>query len=362
MSHFLIIAGCLILQGLLLAPQLSAAARKMVYLDTGELVVGEVLAKSSESSLLINSGLLGEIKIPRDRVLRVEADPVPIKSKIVAEDKAVQKPKPPAPEAPVVKKSHSGKKPVQNDGILLPELPLEAGFWENLKNLRTPESWSGNFRVGMNLSTGDSKWEQTYLRGKLDIRPRGKPSLYRYTGSYTYQENERSNGDTFKAQDKYDVGLLYRYDFDNSLFLQNTASLRADQKKGIDREFSNLLGLGYTFRWFESLTLRAGGSVGVTEYESANAISRNGTETTLGVFEELVWKPLKRTSLVHRFNYYWNPDNRDQYNYISKTALRIRFSDLLGFEFSHNKSYDNDTGSGNNKDDTRWLNALIFYF
>lgn len=65
---------------------------------------------------------------------------------------------------------------------------------------------------------------------------------------------------------------------------------------------------------------------------------------------------------MHSFRYYINPQNTYQYSFLMKTALRVRMTDLLGFEFSYNKDYDNDTGAGNNKNDTRWLNALIVYF
>lgn len=245
---------------------------------------------------------------------------------------------------------------------MLAQTPTEIGLFDYLLGLRAPDSWSGNARVGINISTGDSLWTQTYLRGKLEIRPKGTSSLYRFTGSYTYQQNEKSNGTKSRSQDKYDLSLLYRYSFENNWFLQNTTQLRADQKKGIDRDLSNLVGIGYGFRPFSTLEFNVGGAGGVADFQSNQSSSRNGHETNLSVFEELVWKPLKRTSLVHRFNYYWNPDDQEEYNYLIKTALRVRVTDLLGFEFSYNKSYDNDTGSGNNKDDTRWLNALILFF
>ena len=65
---------------------------------------------------------------------------------------------------------------------------------------------------------------------------------------------------------------------------------------------------------------------------------------------------------MHSFNYFRNPEESDQYNYVLKAAIRYRMSDLLGFEFSYNQDFDNDTGAGNTRDDTRWLNALIVYF
>lgn len=340
-------------------------ALQWIETDSGERLVGEVLPESNDSMLHFRSGLLGEIVLPRSRVVRMEvvpSDEEPRKAAVKTEPvKGASKPlpSPKSPSPPPQVKAKAVQKPVP---VMATEVPEEVGLFDYLSGLRAPDSWSGNFRMGMNISTGDSLWTQTYLRGKLEIRHKGKPSLYRLTGSYVYQENERSNGQKFRSQDKYDASFLYRYKFKNKWFIQNTVALRADQKKGIDRDLSNLLGFGYSFRPFKRVEFNVGGAGGVADYQSNSGSNRNGGKSTVSVFEELVWKPLKRTSLIHRFNYFWNPEDNNQYNFVMKTALRVRMTDLLGFEFSYNKNYDNDTGAGNNKNDIRWLNSLIFYF
>lgn len=347
---------------------------QLIEIDSGERLLGEVLPQSTDSMLHIRSGLLGEVALLRSRVVRMEAvSPGEASPGPVAEAKPLQapphppakKPSPSVAASPEKSPTAPVKKPLPSKKVespLVSEIPAELGLFDYLTGLRAPDSWSGNFRMGMNISTGDSLWTQTYLRGKLEVRPKGKSSLYRLAGSYLYQENERANGRKIRSQDKYDASFLYRYGFKNKWFVQNALSLRADQKKGIDRDLSDLLGIGYGFRPFEKVEFNVGGAGGVADYQSNKASSRNGRESTLSVFEELVWKPLKRTSLIHRFNYYWNPEDNNQYNYVLKTALRVRVTDLLGFEFSFNKDYDNDTGTGNNKNDTRWLNALILFF
>lgn len=347
---------------------------QLIEMDTGEQLIGEVLPKSSDSTLYLRSSLLGEIALPRSRILHVKVASEVTSSLSVAETSSKGKASEPtasvaAPKKdPIVKKKEAIHPPAKatvvdkSEPPMLAKTPTEIGLFDYLLGLSAPDSWSGNARVGINISTGDSQWTQTYLRGKLEVRPKGKSRLYRYTGSYTYQENEKSTGKKFRSQDKYDLSMLFRQSFKNNWFIQNSTQFRVDQKKGIDRDLSNLIGVGYGFRPIPKVEFNLGGAGGIADYQSNNTNGRNGNETNLSVFEELVWKPLKRTSLVHRFNYYWNPDDRDQYNYVLQTALRIRVTDLLGFEFSHNKSYDSDTGSRNNKDDTRWLNALILFF
>jgi hypothetical protein len=66
--------------------------------------------------------------------------------------------------------------------------------------------------------------------------------------------------------------------------------------------------------------------------------------------------------VVQQFSYYWNPKDSNQFNYVLTAAVRVRFTELLGFEFSYNKSFDNDLGNSKAKDDAQWRNALVFYF
>ncbi len=344
------------------------AEPELLLLSSGERLVGEVLPQSDEQTLYIKSALLGELQIPRASVVKMEpavaAQPSP--EIVIAEiepfepvavpeaQESVTSPKPVAPIEPGEAASAT---------FAEMEEPIEPSLFKKLWGLQTPESWNGNLRVGMNLSRGDSRWTETYARGKLDIRPNQGPSLYRFTGSYTYRESENGRGETYKSADKYDAAGLYRRSFDNNnWFVQNTLAYRADQRKGIDREVSNLLGFGYTFKPLEAMEFNVGATGGVEDYQTDFDDTRSGLNGVVSVFEEIAWSPFEKTSFVHSFNYFQNPEESDQYNYVLKAAIRYRMTDLLGFEFSYNQDFDNDTGAGNARDDTRWLNALIVYF
>ena len=105
-----------------------------------------------------------------------------------------------------------------------------------------------------------------------------------------------------------------------------------------------------------------GGGGGVEEFEADFEDTRAGLNPLANVFQEATWRPLERTSLIQKFNYYWNPEDSDQFNYIFTAAIRVRVTDLLGFEFSYNQSFDNDVGNGDPQNDAQWRNALVFYF
>ena len=73
-----------ILLPLFIFPLASANANlSVVALDTGEQLIGEILTQSSTSIVIIRSPLLGEVKVPRARVISIRlknSKPAPAKS------------------------------------------------------------------------------------------------------------------------------------------------------------------------------------------------------------------------------------------------------------------------------------------
>lgn len=338
-----------------------AAAPQIVSLSSGERLVGEVLPQSNDQVVVLKSNLLGEMSIARAQVVKIEPKVIP-PAKLASAAK--KQPPKAAPKPTEVKKQMDtqvaiAEKMTEVEGILEEEQPLV----DKLFAFKAPESWNGNLRMGMNISSGDKKWTETALRGNLEIKQKGDPNFYRFTGSYTYRETEKSDGDTYKSTDRYDGAFIYRRSFsDDNWFVQSSASGRVDQIKGIDHEIQGLVGGGYKVKPSNQFELLFGGSGGLEDYQTNSDDTRNGVNQVLNVFEEFTWKPFTRTSFVQKFNYYWEPDYTERYNYVLTAAVRIRLTDLLGFEFSYNKNYDNDIGNGNEKDDAVWRNALIVYF
>ena len=238
----------------------------------------------------------------------------------------------------------------------------ETGIYERFLGFNAPDSWRGNLRMGMNISSGDKRWTETALRGKLEIKEKGSRNFYRLAGAYTYRETEKNNGDTFKSTDRYDGTFTYRRSFQQNWFFQNVLGARVDQVKGIDRELQDTIGIGYKYQPTKKLELLIGGGGGVEDYQTTFDDTRAGVNQVLNIFQEFTWRPFSRTSFIQKFNYYWNPEASEQYNYVISAAVRVRLTDLLGLEFSYNQSYDNDIGNGIPKDDAIWRNALVIYF
>ncbi|MEO0509706.1 MAG: DUF481 domain-containing protein [Verrucomicrobiota bacterium] len=326
------------------------AASSIVTMRSGERLIGEVLPGSDTTTLVLKSALLGELKLPRNEVISEEA----LSAAIAA------KPQP----APAVAPSEP-QIAAQDKNLVLTEEEVahieERRLIEQFQDLKTPDSWSGTLRVGMNFSDGDSKWSEAYAKGNLIIDPEGSRNYYRISGSYTYRETERGST-TVKSTDRYDGNLTYRRDFSERIFLQGTAAGRVDRIKGIERELQGLVGAGVRLKPIEDMEFIVGGGGGAEELDVDFQDTRSGVNPVANVFQEVTWKPSKKITLAQEFNYFINPEEGEQYNYILTAAFRYRLTDLFGLEFSYNENFDNDVGNGNIKDDIRWRNALVVYF
>jgi putative salt-induced outer membrane protein YdiY len=320
------------------------AALQVVSLNSGERLVGEILPQSNEQTLVLLSDALGQVSLPRARVVKIEPQPdVEIAQNAVLAPlgEAAARSEAAAVEAAIVE---------------------EKRVVDQLMNLKAPDSWKGNLRAGLNLSRGDRKWSETSVGGNLEIKERGSLNFYRINGSYTYRKSENSNVGSYISTDRYDGTFTYRRTFSDDWFLQNSLGGRADEVKGIDREVQELLGVGYKYKPTAKLEFLLGGGGGVEDFQADFEDTRSGINPVLNVFQEFTWHVLKRTSVVQKFNYYWNPEDEDQFNFVFTAALRIRLTDLLGLEFAYSQNFDNDIGTGDNKKDTQWRNAMVVYF
>jgi putative salt-induced outer membrane protein YdiY len=323
------------------------AAPEVVSLSSGERLVGEVLPQSNEHTLVLQSALLGELRLPRAQIVQIEAQAKPA----------------PVVDAEVARRDALGAS--VSTAAVVEMVEQEQAIIDRMRELRAPESWSGNLRMGMNLSGGDRRYTETALRGKLEIEEPGSAHFYRLSGAYTYRETERANGSSFISTDRYDGTFIYRRSVGEepqNWFIQNAFGARVDRVKGIDREYQDTIGIGYQFSPLESFEFLLGGGGGVEDFQAAFDDSRTGVNPVMNVFQEVTWRPLARTALVQKLNYYWNPELSSQYNYVLSAALRVRLTDLFGLEFSYDRNYDNDLGNGEAKDDAVWRNALVVYF
>lgn len=348
---------------MVLLPLSIAAATKEVELKSGERLLGEVLPGSDAQTLHLRSKILGDLKLPRSSIASTKDLPA-------AKPPATPKPEvasTPAPKPVVAVKPAPAAKPAPTLEPLVaeaePKAPMHLRIWKHIKEFKTPPSWSGNLRLGLNINTGSSDWTEEYARGQLSIQPKGSKNFYRFGGSYSFRENEYSNGTSRVTSDKYDLSALYRRSFSNSWFFQNALGYRVDNVKGIENETKYSLGAGYKFKLYkDKIEINLGSGFGVEDYQSSKSTDpRNGQNQIANIFQEFTWKVSKRSTISQKFNYFRNIKDGDLYDYNFTAAFRTRLTDVFGLELSYRKDFDSEVG-GKKKDDSQWRSAFVVYF
>ncbi|CAI8295636.1 MAG: Uncharacterised protein [Opitutia bacterium UBA7350] len=334
---------------LIMSLQLSLwSSTQEVQLKSGERLLGEILATSNDDMLHLRSKILGDLKLPRSAIASTKDFPA-VKPKLVS-TVAQPKPKPAAVAKRLTTSSASeAKKPWR--------------MIESIKDFKTPPSWKGNLRLGLNITNGNSKWTERYARGQLSILPKGSKNFYRFGGAYSFRENEYNNGTSRVTNNKFDLSALYRRSFSKGWFMQNALGYRSDEVKGINHEIKLSVGAGYKFKIYkDKIELNVGSGLGVEDFEASKANDlRSGRNYIGNIFQELTWKMSKRTTFSQKFNYFQNVKEHHLYDFKFTTAFRSRLTDVFGLEFSYQKDFDSEV-DGKEKDDIQWRSALVIYF
>ncbi|MAV39135.1 MAG: hypothetical protein CML12_00955 [Puniceicoccaceae bacterium] len=339
------------------APLLSE--RVKLILHSGEILIGEQLVEieSSQAEYRIKSKILGEIRIAADAVQSytvLSKSPAPSSAtvKMVEEREVVTE----KAEAVVASDSvNPGKEKSAPLGLQQQAFSL----FKSVEKLRAPKSWSGNLRMGMNFASGDRKYTQTYLRGRVKVEKEGSPHFFQLSGEYNFRETEQSSGLSYISDDRYDVEFIYRWLFSKHWFLQNASIIRMNNLKGIDQEVQNLSGFGYRAHFFDSVEVLLGTGVGMKR--SLYRDVPDNSYLMVNVFQELNWKPSKKIKLHQKMNFFQDPENSTIYNYALVLSFNYRFTDLLGFEIRYTKDFDNGI-TEKFDESSRFQNALILYF
>lgn len=325
----------------LLSLSLSAA---VISMESGERLIGRITEKTDSTTVVLQSALLGEIRLPRDQISGIESN------------------RPTDTPEPAVTADTGGPATDSTKAVEAGPEPSNKNLLQKARELSAPDDWEGNMQLGLNLSRGDQKWAETFVKGNLVIDTEQSPNYYRYAGSYTFRETDKGDGTDVVSTDRYDANFTFRRDFSERWFFQNSLAGRVDRIKGIDRELQESVGVGYRIRPSEKIELLVGGGGGVEDFQAEFEDTRTGLNPIASIFQELTWQPLEKVRLTQEFNYFVNPEEAEQYNFILRASLRYRLTDLLGLELSFYKNFDNDVGNGNEQDDTRLRNAVIVYF
>ena len=322
----------------------SSNSLKLV-LNSGEILIGESESLITEDYYLIQSDILGEMSIPKDKVQSFT-----ILKKIETE----------VPEQLELAKASQNQLSSQTPDIKeTSNTQLISGLYDKVKLIDAPKSWNGNLKLGMNLSFGDREYTHSYFRGNVNVQKEGSPHRFQLSGEYNFRETERGDGIKNISEDRKHMNFIYRWFISEKWFFQNAISYRTDELKGINNEFQNIVGYGFRITYFDVLELLIGPGFGFQDRSIIGLAEES--PVILNLFQELNWRPMKRLEFKQTLNFFQNPQELDIYNYKISLGLNYRFTNLLGVQMGYFIDFDNGI-TENIKKDTRFENALIFYF
>lgn len=234
----------------------------------------------------------------------------------------------------------------------------EAARVEKLSRQTFFEGWTGQGEAGGFVSTGNA--EESGLALGLGLTKESLKWRHRVDGVADYRET-----DGVKTKERYFAGYEGNYKISDRLYAVGALSWEKDVFAGIDRRFSESLGLGYRVIDQKTLHLDVDASVAARQTEwvrPAVAVpGRDYSDSTIGgrVGGRLVWDINENTSLSEVAVAYFDGNGQ---SLESTTALTTRLTGSLAARASFNVRYESDPPVGREETDTTTRASLVYSF
>lgn len=234
----------------------------------------------------------------------------------------------------------------------------EAARVEKLSSQAFLEGWTGQGEAGGFVSTGNA--EESGLALGLGLTKESLKWRHRVNAIADYRET-----DGVKTKERYFAGYEGNYKISDRLYAVGALSWEKDVFAGIDRRFSESLGLGYRVIDQKTLHLDVDASVAARQTEWVRpAVAIPGedySESTIGgrVGGRLVWDINENTSLSEVAVAYFDGNGQ---SLESTTALTTRLTGSLAARASFNVRYESDPPFGREQTDTTTRASLVYSF
>ena len=220
------------------------------------------------------------------------------------------------------------------------------------------EGWTGQGEAGGFVSTGNT--EESGLALGLSLT---KESLkWRHRLDATADDRETAGT---KTKERYFAGYEGNYKISDRLYAVGALSWEQDVFAGIDRRFSESLGLGYRVIDQTTLHLDIDASVAARQTEwvrpEVSIPGKDYSDSTIGgrVGGRLVWDINETTSLSEVATAYLDGDGQ---SLESTTALTTRLTGALAARASFNVRYESEPPFGREQTDTTTRASLVYSF
>lgn len=268
-----------------------------LHLRNGDRITGQLIGRS-DGKLIFLSPFLGQIAVPEDQAVVVDA-----------------------PDTPV--ESLAGIPPASST------LPRANAPAHGMSGAPPKKPWQGKVEFGFLQQTGRTDTAQVSLRADAE-RTLGKNN-YRFEGRALYSEQYQQT-----TSDRYDALLRWRHELSGRVFSQAQSSYTKDRVKQISNNFEENVGVGYKLLQRPRHTASIG--AGVTgQYRDATGVE-SGTAFLGEVFQDYSYKLTGRLTILQDSNVSYAPTARNRYaytgsNYIptdgTATNYRLRFNSAL---------------------------------
>ncbi len=320
-----------IMVGLLVSASANVQAADEIYLHTGEILKGQIIAKTP-AALQVQHDILGKILIPFDRINQVVEDDVTPK----VETPAAEADKKAAEQAQAAKAVAEAAKP--------PEPPAPQGFFSG---------WKSKLELGFNGSEGNSDILNLYAAFKSEKAD--KSDRWRYDASYFLSESDGVN-----TKNQFTTGLLKDWFIpDSRWFFFAEGRFDIDEFKSWDYRASVAAGPGYKLIDEENLkiTLRAGAG-GAKEWGSEDDEFR--PEANAG--GELAWNITPKSKIAAATRFYPSLEDPADFRVVSSAEWVYKLEENISLKFGVEDEYESEVDSNREKNDIRYYGAIVFEF
>lgn len=209
------------------------------------------------------------------------------------------------------------------------------------------DAWSGSGQLGFSKSTGNT--DNTGIVVGAELKKDGLTMRHTLNG----QVDRQTTGGLL-TRNKYLAGYQLDYKFSPRFFAYGNATWDKDSFTGIQRRFSESVGLGYSVFKSDTINLDVTGGPAFRQTRYVTGLSDN--TTTLRAGADFSWKVMDDITLLEKAQIFVNSEIK------STTAVLMAINDDLAARFSFDFTRQDSVPVGRRRTDTVTLASIVYSF
>lgn len=227
----------------------------------------------------------------------------------------------------------------------------DEGVFDVARTLGLPESWTGQFDVGVTDIQGTSEKRTLAWNSKVVF-----PYLKNKFTWKTYYNYSESTG--VADVDKYGTSLGTRHTLSERSFLRSLTAYSVDQIQGVDMQLDQTFGYGYKVVKTDSMAWEVVPGIGLQYIDQP--LTEDGLSYIFNFYEEFNWQITEFLAFDHSWNISAPGDDTNDYSYVLDNSLSAKVSEHYFLKLGHEYDYKNNVARGKKKH-TSTLKTSIGY-